>query len=57
MTAIETTLGPIEILVLNATGAQPNGLLVDVAWEEHLAQLAFFVKSPVMLARVWFPGC
>jgi len=54
--AVAATLGPIDVLVLNATGPQPEAPLADVAWEEHLAQLAFFVKSPVLLGRAVLPG-
>lgn len=41
--------------MLNATGSQPEADLTDVAWEDHLAQLDFFVKSPVLLARAVVP--
>jgi 3-oxoacyl-[acyl-carrier protein] reductase len=44
-------LGPIDVLVLNATGPQPEAPLADVGWEDHVAQLDFFVKSPVLLGR------
>jgi 3-oxoacyl-[acyl-carrier protein] reductase len=54
--AIADRLGPVEVLVVNATGAQPEADLTDVAWEDHLAQLDFFVKSPVLLARAVVPG-
>jgi 3-oxoacyl-[acyl-carrier protein] reductase len=49
-------LGPIDVLVLNATGPQPDGQLTEVSWDDHLAQLRFFVKSPVLLARHIVPG-
>ncbi|MPZ28612.1 MAG: SDR family oxidoreductase [Micromonosporaceae bacterium] len=49
-------LGAIDVLVVNATGPQPEGPLVEVAWEDHLAQLDFFVKSPVLLGRAVIPG-
>jgi 3-oxoacyl-[acyl-carrier protein] reductase len=49
-------LGPIEVLVLNATGPQPEAPVLDVTWEDHLAQLYFFVKSPVLLGRAVLPG-
>jgi 3-oxoacyl-[acyl-carrier protein] reductase len=42
--------------VLNATGPQPEAPLADVGWDDHLAQLAFFVKSPVLLGRLVVPG-
>jgi 3-oxoacyl-[acyl-carrier protein] reductase len=54
--AVTTTLGPIDILVLNATGPQPEGELIDVTWEDHLAELDFFVKSPVPLGRAIVPS-
>jgi 3-oxoacyl-[acyl-carrier protein] reductase len=49
-------LGPVDVLVVNATGPQPEAPLAEVAWEDHLAQLAFFVKSPVLLGRAVLPG-
>ena len=30
--------------------------MAEVAWEDHLAQLGFFVKSPVLLGRAVLPG-
>ena len=54
--AIESSLGPVDVLVLNATGPQPDAPFEAVAWEDHLAQLEFFVKSPVLLARAVLPG-
>ncbi|MEC3915763.1 SDR family NAD(P)-dependent oxidoreductase [Nocardia sp. CDC160] len=54
--AIEATLGPIGVLVVNATGPQPNAPLDEVSWDDHLAQLDFFVKSPVLLGRAVIPG-
>src|SRR3954452_1212378 len=40
--AVADELGPVDVLVLNATGPQPEGLVLDVPWEEHERQLAFF---------------
>jgi len=54
--AVADQLGPIEVLVVNATGPQPEAPVVEVAWEDHLAQLGFFVKSPVLLGRAVLPG-
>jgi 3-oxoacyl-[acyl-carrier protein] reductase len=53
--AITDRLGPIGVLVLNATGPQPEAPVSDVAWADHLAQLNFFVKSPVLLGRAVLP--
>jgi 3-oxoacyl-[acyl-carrier protein] reductase len=49
-------LGPVDVLVLNATGPQPEAAVTEVAWADHLAQLDFFVKSPVLLGRAVIPG-
>ena len=54
--AIAKALGPVQVLVLNATGPQPEAGIDAVGWEEHLAQLAFFVQSPVLLGRAVIPG-
>jgi len=54
--AVAGSLGPVDVLVLNATGPQPEAPLAEVAWKDHLAQLEFFVKSPVLLGRAVLPG-
>ncbi len=48
--------GPVDVLVLNATGPQPEAAVTEVAWADHLAQLNFFVKSPVLLGGAVLPG-
>lgn len=53
---IEATLGPIEILVLNATGHQPMLAIEDQTWQSYLDQLEFFVKSPLLLTQAVLPG-
>ena len=54
--AITDALGPVDVLVLNATGPQPEAPVTEVAWADHAAQLDFFVKSPVLLGRAVLPG-
>jgi 3-oxoacyl-[acyl-carrier protein] reductase len=54
--SVEEGLGPVDILVLNATGSQPEATIEDVPWDEHSAQLDFFVKSPVLLVQAFLPG-
>ncbi|MEN3360737.1 MAG: 3-oxoacyl-[acyl-carrier protein] reductase, partial [Mycobacteriales bacterium] len=49
-------LGPVEILVLNATGPQPDIALAEASWQDHLDQLTYFVKSPVLLGLAVLPG-
>ena len=43
--------GPIDVLVINATGPQPFIRLEELTWRACLDQLEFFVKSPVLLAK------
>ena len=54
--AIGDRYGPVDVLVINATGPQPEAPVADVAWAGHVAQLDFFVKSPVLLGRALLPG-
>lgn len=54
--AVAARLGPVEVLVLNAAGSQPEAPVALVAWEDHIAQLERFVKSPVVLGRALLPG-
>jgi NAD(P)-dependent dehydrogenase (short-subunit alcohol dehydrogenase family) len=49
-------LGPIDILVINATGPQPFIPLEQLTWRAMLDQLEFFVKSPMLLAQAVVPG-
>jgi 3-oxoacyl-[acyl-carrier protein] reductase len=52
--AVGKALGPIDVLVLNATGPQPPAALAD--WDAHLDMLAFFVRSPVLLGAAVIDG-
>jgi 3-oxoacyl-[acyl-carrier protein] reductase len=54
--AVTGRFGPVDVLVLNATGPQPEAPVTEVGWAGHLAQLNFFVKSPVLLGRAVLPG-
>ena len=47
--------GPIDVLVVNATGPQPFIKLESMSWRDCLDQLEFFVKSPVLLAKAVVP--
>ena len=53
---MEAELGPVRLLVPNATGPQPIIDAVDVTWQDHLGQLLFFVKSPTLLMQAVVPG-
>ncbi len=54
--AVQAELGPVRVLVPNATGPQPGHAAVDVTWQDHLDQLRFFVKSPTLLMQAVVPG-
>ncbi|HEX4092302.1 MAG TPA: SDR family NAD(P)-dependent oxidoreductase [Trebonia sp.] len=54
--AVGDRLGPVGVLVLNATGPQPTAPLAEVTWPDHLAMLDFFVKSPILLGRAVLPA-
>jgi NAD(P)-dependent dehydrogenase (short-subunit alcohol dehydrogenase family) len=53
---VTKSLGPIDILVINATGPQPFIKLDDLTWRDCLDMLEFFVKSPVLLAKAVLPS-
>ena len=55
-TAIEGGLGPVDIVVCNATPAQPLKPIEEYDWAFHQQMLDFFVKSPYLLARRALPG-
>jgi 3-oxoacyl-[acyl-carrier protein] reductase len=53
---VATRLGPIEALVVNATGPQPPISVAELTWADHLDQLRFFVKSPTILVQAVLPA-
>lgn len=53
---VESRLGPIDILVCNATGPQPFIKLEELTWQAFLDQLEFFVKSPMLLTQAVVAG-
>lgn len=55
-TAIEGALGPVDIIVANATPAQPLKPIEEYDWTFYQQMLDFFVKSPYLLARRALPG-
>jgi NAD(P)-dependent dehydrogenase (short-subunit alcohol dehydrogenase family) len=48
---VQQLFGPIDVLVLNATGPQPFIKIEDLNWRQCLDQLEFFVKSPLLLVK------
>lgn len=52
---VENHFGPVEILVNNATGSQPDKPLEDYTWQDFQDQLNFFLKAPLLLMQATLP--
>lgn len=52
---IEKALGPIDIVVPNATCEQPQKPIEDYDWDFYQRMLDFFIKSPYLLTRATLP--
>ena len=52
---ITAQLGPVDILVLNATPAQPQKPIEEYDWAFYQQMLDFFIKSPFLLTRACLP--
>ena len=52
---IKQKLGPIDILIPNATLDQPEKPIEDYTWEEYEEMVRFFIKSPFLLAQAVLP--
>lgn len=55
-TEIEKELGPVDIVVVNATPDQPLRPIEEYDWEFYQSMLDFFVKSPYLLTRRALPN-
>jgi 3-oxoacyl-[acyl-carrier protein] reductase len=53
---VEAALGPVDVAVLNATGHQPMLSIEEQTWEAYLAQMEFFVKSPLLILQAVLEG-
>ena len=54
--AIATQLGSVDILVLNATGKQPQIPFEEYTWQDFQTMIDFFIKSPYLLTRACLPS-
>lgn len=54
--AIASQLGTVDILVLNATGNQPQIPFEEHTWEDFQTMIDFFIKSPYLFTRVCLPA-
>ena len=52
---VRRQLGPIDVLVLNATCAQPQLPVEEYDWAFYQRMLDFFIKSPVLLTKACLP--
>jgi 3-oxoacyl-[acyl-carrier protein] reductase len=52
---IATNLGPVDLVVNNATGPQPDMPILEQSWQTYLNQLEFFVKAPLELLQLLLP--
>jgi 3-oxoacyl-[acyl-carrier protein] reductase len=55
MNEVVQRLGPVDILVLNATCDQPHKPIEDYDWALYQAMIDFFIKSPFLLTRACLP--
>lgn len=49
--AIESSLGPVDVLVPNATCEQPQRPFEEYDWDFYQRMIDFFIKSPYLLTR------
>jgi 3-oxoacyl-[acyl-carrier protein] reductase len=52
---VTAELGPIDILVLNATCDQPHKPIEEYDWNFFQSMVDFFIKSPFLLSRACLP--
>lgn len=53
---IASDLGPVDIVVLNATPDQPHHRIEDYSWDFYQSMLDFFIKSPYLISRAVLPN-
>lgn len=53
---VETKLGEIDVLVLNATPDQPQKPIEEYDWPFYQSMLDFFIKSPFLLTKAVLKG-
>ncbi|MFM1769695.1 MAG: 3-oxoacyl-[acyl-carrier-protein] reductase FabG [Verrucomicrobiota bacterium] len=52
---IRQGLGPVDIVVVNATCDQPHKAIEDYDWAFFQSMVDFFIKSPFLLTRAFLP--
>jgi len=54
--AIEKSMGPVDVAVINATCDQPHHPIEEYSWEFYQSMLDFFIKSPFLSTRAILPA-
>ncbi|GAA4563788.1 SDR family oxidoreductase [Planotetraspora kaengkrachanensis] len=49
-------IGAVDVVVNNATGPQPLMPVQEQTWDDHLDQLHFFVKAPLLILQAVLPA-
>ncbi len=55
VSGVEKALGPVDILIPNATPDQPHSPIEEYDWSFYQSMLDFFIKSPYLLTRRVLP--
>ncbi|MBZ0173207.1 MAG: SDR family oxidoreductase [Phycisphaerales bacterium] len=55
VSGVERSLGPVDIVVFNATPDQPQRPIEEYDWAFYQSMLDFFIKSPYLLTRRVLP--
>lgn len=55
LSAIAEQLGPVDLVVNNATGPQPFLEIMEQSWRTYLDQLEFFCKAPLEILQALLP--
>ncbi len=56
VSAVMSDLGPIDILIPNATCTQPQKPIDDYSWSDYQRMLDYFLKSPFLLTKAVLDG-
>ena len=56
LAAVTEALGPVDLLVNNATGPQGAARIMDQRWDTYLTHLDYFVRAPLLLLQSLLPS-
>ncbi|MFT4538113.1 MAG: 3-oxoacyl-[acyl-carrier protein] reductase [Planctomycetota bacterium] len=55
MADIQSSLGPVDVIIPNATCEQPQLPIEEYGWDFYQRMIDFFIKSPYLLTRACLP--